>query len=230
MKDTRPGPAPARSLVWITATLALAVGLAVGLAISACGGGGNAGSLPTTPTTAVATTTSPPADTGSTGSSSATSTPSAPTTVASGPTTTEKLSTAETRLPNGHIRAMGFIQRVWEEGGKRYISIDLAEMLSGKEAQTAAVEDGEIAAGDTLPNDYYIRNRSPQLRQFVVSPSATITTATYGGSNPHTSNWGEFTSFWSSSPPSGGEYMRDVPWWIERSGYEVQSIEEQYLP
>ncbi len=213
-----------RALVCAAAVLAALV-----LSAPACGGSGD-GSTATTQTTVTSRPSTPAGNAGSTASSASTTTPAPSTTVASGPTTTEKLSTAETRLPNGRIRAMGFIQRVWEEGGTRYISIDLAEMLSGKEAQAAAVEDGEIPAGETLPNDYYIRNRSPQLRQFTVSPNATITTASYGGSNPHTSNWDEFVSFWSSSPPSGAEYMRDVPWWIERYGDEVQLIEEQYLP
>ena len=50
-------------------------------------------------------------------------------TVANASTTStagEALSTAETRLPNGHIKALGFITRVWVEGGSRHLEIDYA--------------------------------------------------------------------------------------------------------
>jgi hypothetical protein len=126
---------------------------------------------------------------------------------------------------------MGFIDTVWEVGGVRYISIDYAEMLTGDEAIAAAVAAGDIAPGEDLPNDYFIRNTSPQKREFVVAPSASITTATFGGgSDQQPASWSEFMSFWSDSPPEGAEHLHDVPWWIERDGKVVVSIEEQYLP
>lgn len=48
---------------------------------------------------------------------------------------------------------------VGEDGdGAMTLGIDLAEMLSGEEARGAAVEDGAIAEGEDLPNDFYIDN------------------------------------------------------------------------
>ena len=79
------------------------------------------------------------------------------------------LSSAEKRLANGHIKAMGYIDKVYIKDGKRYISIDYAEMLTGQAAIDAAVAAGEIAPGEDLPNDYWISNDNPQKRVFEVS-------------------------------------------------------------
>ena len=153
------------------------------------------------------------------------------TSLAESTTTTEKLSTAETRLANGHIKAMGFIDKVWEQGGKRYISIDYAEMLTGQEAVDAAVAAGEIQPGEDLPNDYFIRNTNPAKRQFEVSDPVDITTSTWHGEMNMPVTWAQFKSFWSATPPDAeAAYLRDSPWWIERDGQTVIKIDEQYLP
>ena len=146
-------------------------------------------------------------------------------------TTTEALSSAESRLPNGNIRAMGFIDAAWEEGGTRYISIDYAEMLSGQEAIDAAHDAGAIPPEqDWVDNDYFIRNVNPMLREFAVSDSVVISTATFGSVMDLSIGWDVFESFWTEFPPEGGQHMNEMPWWIERDGNTVVSIEEQYLP
>ena len=145
-------------------------------------------------------------------------------------TTTEALSTADTRLANGNIKAMGFIDAVWEEGGKRYLSIDYAEMLTGQEAIDAAIEAGMIQPGEDLPNDYFIRNTNPQKREFEISSPIDITTSTWDGVMEKPVNWGQFLSFWSDNPPEGALHLSEAPWWIEREGQTVIKIDEQYLP
>lgn len=149
-------------------------------------------------------------------------------------TTTEALSSAETRLPDGTIKALGFIDRVWEAGGTRYLSIDYAEMLTGEEARRAAVEAGDLPPGEDLPNDYYIRNVNPKKREFRVSLSVAITTSTRWA--PHdgmgvSCTWEDFLSFWGPGPLLDGEsHLHAVPWWIVRDGDLVIRIDEQYLP
>ncbi len=54
------------------------------------------------------------------------------------------------------------------------IVADYAQWLTGEEADQAAIEDGEIPEGETMPNGYYIRNQNPQLRTLPVSPDVTI--------------------------------------------------------
>lgn len=171
-------------------------------------------------TTGVPATTTPP-----TGMPPLTTSTTLPST-----STTEKLSTAETLQPDGTIRGMGFIDRVWEEGGKRYLSIDYAEMLSGEAALKAAIEDGYIQPGETLDNDYYIRNQNSMRREFTIAAGVSITTQTRPGGMGEDATWEEFLSFWGPNPPEGAEHMKEVPWWIVRDGQEVIEIEEQYLP
>lgn len=55
-------------------------------------------------------------------------------------------------LPNGEIFA--FVTGIDATG----LHLDPAEMLNGREARRAAIEDGVIQPGDDLPNDFYIRN------------------------------------------------------------------------
>jgi hypothetical protein len=135
-------------------------------------------------------------------------------------TTTEKLSSAETQLSNGNIQATGFIDKAWEEGDKRYISIDYAELLTGQEANDAAGADVE----------YYIKNDNPQKREFEVSDTVAITQFSTDG--PVT--WDTFASYWSDSPPStDAEFPYNAAtslWWIERDGSQVVKIDQQYLP
>lgn len=208
--------------------LGLTLALALALALGAAGCGSDEATLPTVTVTTSdtdETTTSTIAQTSTTGTSELTIT-----TGSSSTTTTEALSTAESRLPNGNVRAMGYIDRVWESGGVRHISIDYAEMLTGEEAKAAAVEAGEIAPGEDLPNDYFIRNINSQKREFTVPESAHITTATLGGGMDEPVTWAQFKGFWGASPPAGTEHLHVMPWWIERDGYQVVSIAEQYLP
>jgi hypothetical protein len=205
----------------------VALVLALSVMVVGCGGDEVTSTTVGSTSTTVETTTSTTAATSTSVTSSDTS---SSTSGSSSTTTTEALSSAETRLPNGNIRAMGYIDKAWESGGVRHISIDFAEMLTGEEAKKAAIEAGEIAPGEDLPNDYFIRNVNPKKREFTVSSSVVITTATLAGGMDEPATWPQFKSFWSVSPPAGAEHLRAMPWWIERDGGKVISIAEQYLP
>jgi hypothetical protein len=54
------------------------------------------------------------------------------------------------------------------------IVADYAQWLTGDEADQAAIEDGEIPEGDTVPNGYYIRNQNPQLRTLPLASDAAV--------------------------------------------------------
>jgi hypothetical protein len=152
-------------------------------------------------------------------------------------TTTEVLSSAEKRLSNGHIKAMGFIDKVYIKDGKRYLSIDYAEMLGGQAAIDAAIKAGYIQPGEDLPNDYWISNENPQKRVFEISDSVAITTSTRWvdpGEDQMGApcTWTDFKSFWGPASALGESetQLHASPWWIERDGQVVVKIDEQYLP
>ncbi len=204
--------------------------LVLALAVTACGGLGGG-----TETTVAASTTAAPTTTAVT---EATTTSAGPaTTIAVTSTagsseatvTTEELSSAETVLPDGNIKAMGYIKEVSGDGGRK-IKIDFVEMLTGEEAKQAAIAAGDIGPDEDLPNDYYIRNVNPLIREFGVSASVAITTATRSGGPDEPATWTEFMSWFGGSPPAGTEYLHEMPWWIVRDGNTVVKIDEQYIP
>jgi len=142
-----------------------------------------------------------------------------------------QLAPGEKVLANANITAMGFIKSIREQDGKRYITIDYAEMLSGREAVDAAREAGDIGPDEDLPNDYYISNPTTDKREFEVSADVAVTTSSWQGEMGKIVTWDVFKSFWSVSPPDQeASFLRDSPWWIERDGQTVIKIDEQYLP
>ena len=194
--------------------------VALALVVAACG----CGEEETTTTTQGATTTTQ-AETTTTQGVTTTTQGATTTTQAETTTTTEELSSAETLLPNGNIQAMGYIDKAWEDGGKRYISIDYAEMLTGQEADDAAGTDVE----------YYITNENPQKREFEVSDTVSINRfSTTRGEVDEPVTWDTFMSYWSDSPPpTDADFPYNAatsPWWIERDGPLVVKIDQQYLP
>lgn len=213
------------------------------LALVACGGGGNettttttgqaqettittlAGGLPpiTEPTGAETTTSSLAEE--------ETTTTTAPSVETTATTTPGELAPGEEVLPDGNIKVMGFIKSIREKDGKRYVTIDYAEMLTGEAALEAARAAGDIGPDEDLPNDYYISNPGSDKREFEVSLEAAITTSSWHGEMNQPVTWDVFTSFWSVSPPDQeASFLRDSPWWIERDGQTVVKIDEQYLP
>jgi hypothetical protein len=221
--------------------------LLIPLLVAGCGSGGRA---TTTTTTTTTTTVSTSASTGVVTTSSATTASTGPTTTATTgivitlpttsstesttTTTTEKLSSAETLMANGHVKAMGYIDKVYVKDGKRYISIDYAQMLTGDAATTAAIAEGFIDPGESLDTDYYISNVNPQKRVFEVSDTVKITTSTRwvpGEDMGAPCTWAAFKSFWGMGPfPESEGHLHAMPWWIERDGPLVVKIDEQYLP
>lgn len=148
--------------------------------------------------------------------------------------TATTLASTEEVLPNGHIRSMGYIDDVWEDSDGRHLSIDYAEFVSGDEATEAARADGMIGPTEEWDLDFYIRNQNPRLREWDISDSVAITTATRWA--PHDGfeapcTWADFITFWGPGPlPDGDSHLHETVWWIERDGDTIVKIDEQYLP
>jgi hypothetical protein len=211
---------------------AIAATLVVVLALvgTACGGLGGGADTTVAPSTTAAPTTSPVSDTiPTTAGSTTTSVEATTTTQTESTVTTQELSGAETVLYDGSIRVMGRITEVSQDGARK-IKIDYALWLTGEEARQAAIEAGELGPDEDLPNDYYIDRGDDEVREFEVSGSVAITTASRSGGPDEPATWPEFMSWFGESPPVGTEYLRDMPWWIVRDGDVVIKIDEQYIP
>ncbi len=189
----------------------------------------------TTSTDASVSTTTSVVSTTMTGASTTTTSASTTTTVASTTTTALSVAASEELLPDGNIRAIGYITDVWMDGSVRMLKIDYIDYFSGAEADAAAIEDGVIQPGEHAENGWYMRNNNPLLRTYVVSHAVAIATSSRdnqeGDWDPPCS-WSDFLSFWG---PPGGLSFNDAQihgskWWIERQGNTVVSITEKWTP
>lgn len=127
----------------------------------------------------------------------------------------------------------GYIRSVSTAGPAATLAFDEAEFLTGDAAQKAAEEDGVVAPGETVPNDYYIRNRDQTTQTLRIANDAKITAkrcplCRHGRD-------GQLDSFLASfmkgrqtfADPYRGKYS--LYWLTIRDG-EVAAIDEQYVP
>jgi len=162
------------------AAIALVSGV---LVVGGCGGDDTAdGADPTTTAAAKPTsTTSAPTTTSSTTTTVADGGAGSTTTAAVGVTTTAGGSDAASAdaVPDG--TSFGYVTAI-NIGGST-VTIDIAELLTGDAAVTAAIEDGALEPGETsIDNDYYVRNKNPKLRTVTVGPTAPVNVLSSPGS------------------------------------------------
>ena len=127
----------------------------------------------------------------------------------------------------------GYIRSVSTAGPAATLAFDEAEFLTGDAAQKAAEEDGVVAPGETVPNDYYIRNRDQTTQTLRIANDAKITAkrcplCRHGRD-------GQLDSFLASfmkgrqtfADPYRGKYSL---YWLTIKDGEVAAIDEQYVP
>lgn len=79
----------------------------------------------------------------------------------------------ENALPDGKMFA--FVSVGTDDSGVTTVGVDPAEMLTGEAARRKAVEDGVIAEGEDLPNDFYIANDNVTKQLVQLADGALIT-------------------------------------------------------
>jgi hypothetical protein len=127
----------------------------------------------------------------------------------------------------------GYIRSVSTAGPVATLAFDEAQFLTGDAAQKAAEEDGVVAPGETVPNDYYIRNRDQTTQTLRIANDARITAkrcplCRHGRD-------GQLEPFLASfmkgrqtfADPYRGKYSL---YWLTIKDGEVAAIDEQYVP
>jgi len=130
-------------------------------------------------------------------------------------------------LPDG--RYVVDIKSIDMAAGPPKTTFDVMQWFTGKAADKAAKQDG---AESPVPNDYYIRNESNQLRTFDVDPGApvsivcwhrtsvpdgkAITLAQLGAIFDGSANW--------------QKCAQNSPYWLTVASDKITKIEAQYLP
>jgi hypothetical protein len=125
-------------------------------------------------------------------------------------------------------RHFGFIMSIDASGSA--MVFDLALFLTGDAANQAAIEDGVIQPGETIDNDYYIRNNNTKLRDLVLSPDVQIVLVNWPNCCETTVS-GALADFAASfTTPTDVYHGAQSPYWLTVDGGVVTKIEEQYLP
>jgi hypothetical protein len=139
-------------------------------------------------------------------------------------------STTTQATPGEHF---GYIRAVSTAGPVATLAFDEAEFLTGKEAQRAAEEDGVVAPGEAVPNDYYIRNPDHATQTYPIANDAQITAKRCSlcrGGKP-----GALGPFLASFMKGGQTFAdpyrgRHSLYWLTIEDGRVTAIDEQYVP
>jgi hypothetical protein len=183
--------------------------LAILTAIALAGCGGGSDTADPQPSPAQPAPTSPPVATTSrpTSAQPASGPASSPTTATSG-------------------RDFGFIRSWTAKTGTFYLRFDRAVLLTGKAADAASAAHG---GESPVPNDYYIQNDNPRLREVAIVDQATVIGSQQltGSPGPNPSSLKALLTFVAN----GGPQAKATPFHLtyNDNGLVVR-VREQYLP
>jgi hypothetical protein len=120
----------------------------------------------------------------------------------------------------------GFIRSWTAKAGTFYLRFDRAVLLTGKAADDASAAHG---GESPVPNDYYIQNDNPRLREVVIADQATVVGSQQltGSPGPNPSSLKALLTF----VHNGGPQAAATPFHLkyDDNGFVVR-VQEQYLP
>jgi hypothetical protein len=123
----------------------------------------------------------------------------------------------------GHAKSLARRTGHWE------LRVDPAFFLSGLTAQRAAVEDGAIAPGEAVPNDFYTRDDSHRLLTFRVAPRAHVTVMV-GGPNATAITVAELARALAGKQTPHRLWEPQAGYWVRVAGDTVRGMDQQYTP
>jgi hypothetical protein len=121
------------------------------------------------------------------------------------------------------------IKKVYLKGGTWYITADYIQFLTGTAAAAAATAHGDESPP---PNDYYIANDNPQLRELSVVAGANVKIEGGNGgdpANPQNKTIAQFHDWYYSSNPDQN-WVKSGIYVLTLSGTKVTAINEQFVP
>ena len=120
----------------------------------------------------------------------------------------------------------GFIRSWYAKGGTFYLRFDRAVLLTGAAADAASAAHG---GESPVPNDYYIQNDNPRLRDVAIVDRAVVVGSQQltGSPGPNPSSLGALLAFVSR----GGPQVAATPFHLTYNNYGlVVRVDEQYRP
>jgi len=110
------------------------------------------------------------------------------------------------------------------------VTFDVREYFTGEAADQAAVADGVIKEGESMPDDIYVRNDSKETTTLDVAPSTQVGVLKMNGGSTETApmSFAEFEKKYKAAKDPGA--LRQHGYWITVTNGEVTAIEEQFHP
>jgi len=127
----------------------------------------------------------------------------------------------------------GYIRSVSTAGPAATLAFDEAQFLKGDAAQKAAEEDGAVEPGESVPNDYYIRNPDKATRTLRIANDAKITRVHCSPCREDLpGELGPFlASFMKGRQGYGAPYRGKYGlYWLTIEDGQAVAISEQYVP
>jgi hypothetical protein len=139
------------------------------------------------------------------------------------------------QAPPRQLVQFGYVRSLVPKGARYELRFDPALWLSGETANQAAIEDGAIPPGDTVPNDYYIRNESRRLLTYRVPRTARVTVLTNEGRGPRATRItvAELAQIVKGRNPkhrSLYDTLNSLGYWLRSNVDTVVSFVQQYQP
>jgi hypothetical protein len=136
--------------------------------------------------------------------------------------------------PPPTIVQYGYVRSLVATGGTFRMRFDPALWLSGETANRAAVEDHAIPPGETVPNDYYIRNETRKQLTYTVRRNAHVTVVTnqfVGGVTSTRITVSELAAIVRGRNPKKRKlFGRQLGFWVRIAGDRATRLDQQYQP
>ena len=132
-------------------------------------------------------------------------------------------------------RYFGYIRALEADADRAKISLDVAAWLTGEQAEKAAREDGAIAPGEPVSNDYYVRNAQRDVAVLEVADRVRVT-AVRCPDSCRDGVRGDFAGLARSFDDPGPKTLADdyrgpqSQYWVTVQDGVVTAIDEQYVP
>jgi hypothetical protein len=133
--------------------------------------------------------------------------------------------------PPKQITQYGYVVSVTPKGSAYTLRFDPALWLEGQTANVAAAEDGYIKPGQSVDNDYWIRNPDHQLLTYKLPANAHVTVLVHLQTTRISVAY--LAKLVRTSKPCGSFELRGscrLGFWLRYSVDTVKALDQQYQP